>query len=39
MPGYSADVRYGLYVGLILMSALMLVMLFGSLRRRAHELP
>ena len=39
MPGYSADVRYGLYVGLILMSALMLVMLFGSLRRRGPELP
>jgi hypothetical protein len=39
VPGYSADVRYGLYVGLILMSALLLVMLFGSLRRRVPELP
>jgi hypothetical protein len=39
VPGYSADVRYGLYVGLILMSTLVLVMLFGSLRRRVPGLP
>jgi hypothetical protein len=37
--GYSADVRYGLYIGLVLMSALLLVILVASTRPRVPELP
>ena len=37
--GYSADVRYGLYIGLVLMSALLLVILVATTRPRVPELP
>jgi hypothetical protein len=37
--GYSADVRYGLYLSLALMSALLLVILTESVRWRVPELP
>lgn len=37
--GYSADVRYGLYFGLVLMSALLVVIAVESVRPRDPELP